>query len=70
MIIQTDIRDKVLKGCKLAIERLLEQKRKTNSYLVISDNGKVIKMKAADLQQSTSNNQNIANVPHTAEHHQ
>lgn len=59
MIIQTDIKDKVLRGCELAIERLLEQKSKTNSYLAVSDNGKVIKIKAADLKQSTPANNHI-----------
>jgi hypothetical protein len=49
-MIQADIKDKVLKGCQLAIERLLEQKRKANAYIVISDNGKVIKIKATDVE--------------------
>ena len=46
---QTDIRDKFLKGGKLAIERLLEKKRKDNSFVVISDNGKVVKLDAKTL---------------------
>ena len=46
---QTDIRDKFLKGGKLAIERLLEKKRKDNSFVVISDNGKVVKVDAKTL---------------------
>lgn len=46
---QTDIKDKVLKGGKLAIERLLEKKRKDNSFVVISDNGKVVKVDANTL---------------------
>ncbi len=46
---QTDIKDKVLKGGKLAIERLLEKKRKDNSFVVISDNGKVVKVEANTL---------------------
>lgn len=54
MIIQADIKDKVLKGCQLAIDRLLEQMRKTNSYIVISDNGKVTKIKAIDLERKSS----------------
>ena len=61
MITQADIRDKVLKGCQLAIERLLEQKRKSNSYIVISDNGKIIKIKASDLKESISSN-NIKDI--------
>lgn len=46
---QTDIKDKVLKGGKLAIDRLLEKKRKDNSFVVISDNGKVVKVEANTL---------------------
>ncbi len=45
----TDIKDKVLKGGKLAIERLIEKKRKDNSHVVISENGKVIKVEANKL---------------------
>lgn len=45
---QTDIKDKVLKGGKLAIERLLDKKRKDNSYVVVSDNGKVVRVNAKD----------------------
>ena len=41
---QTEIKDKVLKGGKLAIERLLERKRRDNSFVVVSDNGKVVKL--------------------------
>ena len=46
---QTDIKDKVLKGGKIAIERLLERKRKENSYVVVSEKGKVVKLNANDL---------------------
>ena len=46
---QTDIKEKVLKGGKLAIERLLERKRKDNSFVVISENGKVVKVEAKTL---------------------
>lgn len=70
MIIQADIKDKVLKGCQLAIDRLLEQKRKTNSYIVISDNGKVTTIKATDLERSSSTNKSIAESGTDAEQHQ
>ncbi len=33
---QAEIRDKFLKGGKLAMERLLEKKRKDNAFVVIS----------------------------------
>ncbi len=46
---QTDIRVKFIKGGKLAIERLLEKKRKDNSFVVISDNGKVVRLDAKTL---------------------
>lgn len=46
---QKDIKDKVLKGGQLAIERLLDKKRKDNSYVVVSDNGKVVRVNAKDL---------------------
>jgi hypothetical protein len=43
---QTEIKEKVLQGGKLAIERLLVKKRQTNSYVVVSNNGKVVQVKA------------------------
>lgn len=46
---QQDIKEKILKGCRLAVERLLEKKRKDGSYIVVSDNGKVVRVKATDL---------------------
>lgn len=68
MIIQADIKDKVLKGCQLAIDRLLEQKRKTNSYIVISDNGKVTKIKAKDLDRKSSADKSMASGAGTEQH--
>lgn len=46
---KTDIRDKVLEGGKLAIQRLLEKKRKDNSFVVVSEKGKVVRLNANDL---------------------
>ena len=46
---QTEIKNKVLKGGKLAIERLLDRKCKDNSYVVISEKGKVVRLNAKDL---------------------
>ena len=43
---QTEIKEKVLQGGKLTIERLLAKKRLTQSYVVVSDNGKVVQVKA------------------------
>jgi hypothetical protein len=45
----TEIKEKVLKGGKLAIERLLERKRRDNSYVVVSENGKVVRLYAKDM---------------------
>ena len=57
-----DIKNKVLQGGKLAIERLLEKKRISNSYIVISENGKVVKVYANTLNTSTSANMGFAKV--------
>ena len=46
---QNGIAEKVLKGTQLAIRRLTEQKRKDDSYLVVSENGKVVKLWARDI---------------------
>ena len=43
---QAEIKEKVLQGGKLAIERLLIKKRQTNSYVVVSEKGKVVRIKA------------------------
>ena len=47
---QTEIKEKVLKGGKLAIERLLDRKRKDNSYVVVSEKGKVVRLHPKDLE--------------------
>ena len=45
----TEIRDKVIQGGKLAIERLIERKRKDNAFIVVSEKGKVVKVNAKDI---------------------
>ena len=45
---QTEIKNKVLEGGKLAIERLIAKKQKDNSFVVISNNGKVVRLNAND----------------------
>lgn len=47
----TEIRDKVLAGTQLAIQRLLERKKRENGYVVISQDGKVVKVLVADIKQ-------------------
>jgi hypothetical protein len=44
-----DLRAKILQGLELAYSRLLSSKQKEDEDLVISRNGKVIKVKARDL---------------------
>lgn len=44
-----EIRDKIIKGGKLAIERLIDRKRIDNAYIVVSEKGKVVKLSAKDL---------------------
>jgi len=44
-----DIKSKILEGSKLAVKRLVDKKKRENSYLIISDNGKVIKVNASEI---------------------
>ena len=44
-----DIREKILKGMTLAFERLLEKKAKEDGYLVFSENGKIVHVRAREL---------------------
>ncbi len=44
--------DKITKGVKLSIERLIERTKKEDGELVISENGKVVRVKARDIQTS------------------
>jgi len=47
---ETDkIFDKVTEGVKLSIQRLIERTKKEDGELVISKNGKVVRVKARDL---------------------
>jgi hypothetical protein len=45
----SDIKQKILEGGKLAIKKLVEKRKKENSYLVVSDHGKVVKIPAKDI---------------------
>ena len=45
----SELRDKIIAGTKLAFERLVEKARLNDDYLVFSENGKVIKVKARSL---------------------
>ncbi|MBZ0203254.1 MAG: hypothetical protein IT281_06135 [Ignavibacteria bacterium] len=43
------LEEKFRKGSKLAIKKLIEERKKANDYLVVSRNGKVVKVKARSL---------------------
>jgi len=45
----TDLRNKILQGIDLAVERLFRKKQKEDGELVFSQNGKVVIVKAKDL---------------------
>ncbi len=44
-----ELREKIIIGLDLTWKKLLESKRKTNSELVFSKNGKIVKIKARDI---------------------
>jgi hypothetical protein len=44
-----DLRDKIIKGLDLAYSRLLISKQKEDAELVISQNGKIVRVKAKEL---------------------
>jgi len=44
-----DLRAKILQGIKLSYSRLLASKQKEDGELVISKNGKIVKVKAKEL---------------------
>jgi hypothetical protein len=44
-----EIKNKILEGGKLAIKKLVDRKRKENSYLIVSDHGKVVRVQATDI---------------------
>ena len=45
----SELREKVLQGGQKAIQKLLEKKRKDNSYVVVAKNGKVLQIPAKDI---------------------
>ncbi|MBF8965711.1 hypothetical protein I0P70_20835 [Pontibacter sp. FD36] len=44
-----DLRNKILKGLDLAVEKLIRRKQKEDGELVFSRNGEVVIVKAKDL---------------------
>ena len=45
-----ELRNKILKGIDLAVERLIRKKQKEDGELVFSQNGQVVVVKAKDLE--------------------
>lgn len=45
----SEIKSKVIEGNKLALKRLVEKKKKENSFLIFSDKGKIVKIQAKDI---------------------
>jgi hypothetical protein len=45
---QDEFTEKILKGMKLAFEKMVKQKRTIDGTLVFQENGKIIKIKAVD----------------------
>lgn len=46
----SEIRNKIIEGNKLALKRLIEKKKKENSFIIISNKGKVEKVYAWNIQ--------------------
>jgi hypothetical protein len=45
----SELRDKLITGTKLAFQRLVEKAKINNDYLVFSENGRVLKVRARSL---------------------
>ena len=43
------LRDQIKKGLDLTFKKLLKSKRQTDGFLVLSENGKIRKIKASDI---------------------
>lgn len=44
-----ELRDNILNGLNIALHRLIQEKKKTNSELAFSNKGKVVKVRASEL---------------------
>ena len=44
-----DIREKILKGLELTYRKLIKSKKDRNLDLIISQNGKIVKIRAKDI---------------------
>lgn len=44
-----ELRENILNGLNLSLHRLIQEKKKSDSELALSNRGKVVKVKATDL---------------------
>lgn len=44
-----ELRDNIILGLNIAFQRLIQEKKKTNSELVFANKGRVIKVKATEI---------------------
>lgn len=44
-----ELRDNILNGLNLALHRLIQEKKKNNSELAVSNKGKVVRVRASEL---------------------
>ncbi|MCK9212595.1 MAG: hypothetical protein M0P61_17325 [Ignavibacteriaceae bacterium] len=49
---KTELRDKIYRGIKSAIEKLISSRAKDDGFLIVSKNGKIVKIPAKDLKQN------------------
>lgn len=45
----SELRKKILAGVRLAIRKLIEERAKENGFLIVSENGKIVKVPAKKL---------------------
>jgi len=44
-----ELSEKVLKGSQQAVNELIKRKQKEGGYIIVSENGKVVRKKATDI---------------------
>jgi len=49
---KTVLRDKIFRGIKSAVDKLISSRAKEDGFLIVSKNGKIFKIPAKDLKQS------------------
>ena len=48
---KTELREKIINGIRSALEKLVTSSAKNDDYLIISKDGKIVKVPAKELQQ-------------------